>query len=76
MFCGDPPAVESPFNTYLADANPTCAVNNGRVKVAWNVRPEIAVTGGAFEIVEEDVPNPDRLAPQKKGVFSGGCALL
>ena len=63
-----PTAFESPFNTYLKEANPTCAVNNGRAKVAWNVRPEITVKGGAYELAEEDVPNPDRLAPHRVAV--------
>ena len=63
-----PTAFETPFNTYLKDANPTGAVNNGRAKVAWNVRPEVDVKGGAYELVEEDVPNPDRIAPHRVAV--------
>ena len=64
----EPTAFESPFNTYLRESNPTCAVNNGVAKVGWNVRPEIAVTGGAYELAEEDVPNPNRLVPHRVAV--------
>ena len=63
-----PTAFETPFNTYLKDANPTCAVNNGRAKVGWNVRPEITVKGGAYEFAEEDIPNPNRIAPHRVAV--------
>ena len=64
----EPTAFETPFNTYLRESNPTCAVNNGVAKVGWNVRPEIAVTGGAYELAEEDVPNPNRLVPHRVAV--------
>ena len=64
----EPTAFESPFNTFLKEANPRCAVNNGSVKIAWNVRPEIAAQGGAYEIVEEDVANPNRISPRRVAV--------
>ena len=64
----EPTSFESPFNTYLENANPTCKVNNGRVRIGWNVRPEIAVKGGAYELAEEDIPNPNRLAPHRVAV--------
>ena len=64
----EPTSFESPFNTYHENANPTCKVNNGRVRIGWNVRPEIAVKGGAYELAEEDIPNPNRLAPHRVAV--------
>ena len=64
----EPTAFESPFNTYLKESNPTGRVNNGVANVNWNVRPSIAVTGGAYELVEEDIPNPNRLAPHRVAV--------
>ena len=64
----EPTAFESPFNTYLAEANPSCRVNSGQVKIGWNVRPEITVKGGAYELVEEDIENPRRISPHRVAV--------
>ena len=58
-----PTAFESPFNTYLEAANPS-----HKGKIEWNVRPEVAAAGGAYELVEEDVANPGRIAPRRVAV--------
>ena len=63
-----PTAFESAFNTYLERDNPTNGIGNGKIAIGWDVRPEISVKGGAYELVEEDVPNPDRLAPHRVAV--------
>ena len=60
----EPTAFESPFNTYLETAN----ASRRNAKIGWNVRPEIAVKGGAYKLVEEDIPNPNRIAPHRVSV--------
>ena len=32
------------------------------------MRPEVDVKGGAYELAEEDVPNPGRIAPHRVAV--------
>ncbi len=65
-----PTAFESAFNTYLECANSACRAGYGstEVKVGWDVRPEIAVKGGAYELAEEDIPNPNRISPRRVAV--------
>ena len=58
-----PTAFESPFNTYLKASNPSC-----KGKIGWNVRPEVTAAGGAYELVEEDIANPGRIAPRRVAV--------
>ena len=65
----EPTAFESPYNTFLVAENPSGgAVNNGKVKIAWGVRPEVSAKGGAYELVEEAVANPNRIAPHRVAV--------
>jgi len=59
----EPTAFESPFNTYLQADNPDC-----KVKIGWNVRPEISVKDGDYELVEESIPNPDCISPHRVAV--------
>ena len=61
-----PSAFESPFNTFLKSANE--GTDTAGDRLAWNVRPEIAVTGGAYDLAEEDVQNPGRITPHRVAV--------
>ena len=65
-----PTAFESAFNTYRESANTSYRVGYGREKctIGWDVRPEIAVKGGAYELAEEDIPNPNRISPRRVAV--------
>ena len=59
----EPTAFESAYNTFLEAAN----AKRGSW-IEWNVRPEVSVSGGDFETVEEDIANPNRIAPHRVGI--------
>ena len=59
----EPTAFESAYNTFLEPDNA------GRAgQIAWNVRPKVTVRGGAYETVEEDIANPNRISPHRVGI--------
>jgi len=64
----EPTAFESAYNTYLEASNPNCKVSNGKSVIGWNVRPTVSVKGGDYDVVEEDIPNPNRIAPHRVAV--------